>query len=185
MSTIIQANRQDWNSNGVPANIIVLQQGGILFVNDRVLDLNTGKRYICTVVGTFDNVDTYTGCEFIEDVDERNILSTINVKGWAVNTSRAWTPVSSPAFNTPRSPSATNDVEVLAIVSLTSTLITDAEVDAQIDSGSGYTTVATESLSGLVATTKRTLQFTVPAGASYQFTESGTVAIISVLELPN
>jgi hypothetical protein len=183
MSTIFPALAQDWDSSGLPGSSITMGQGGILSICDRVRDTTTGKHYRCTIVGTFDNIDTYTGCSFVLDIDDNNLLSTIEDKGWETNTARSWQSVSSPAFSTPRSPNSTNDTKVLAIVSLTSTLVIAAEVDAQIDSGSGYVTRATESLSGLAATTKRTLEFTVPANSSYQLISSGTASIISVSEL--
>jgi len=100
-----------------------------------------------------------------------------------VNKPRAYSAVSSPDFEDPRTPSATRDTFVSAIVSLSSTLITAAEVNAQIDSDSGYVTIATARLSGLVATAQHTLSFVVPANSTYQFTESGTAEIISILEM--
>lgn len=77
MPTLMPGFQQDWNSDGVPGNIMVLGQGGTLFIYDRIVDTTTGIRYICANPGIFDNVDTYTGCEFVLDVDESNINSVL------------------------------------------------------------------------------------------------------------
>jgi hypothetical protein len=109
---------------------------------------------------------------------ERYVLGQLNMP-------RLYVPVASPAFSTPRSPSSGEDVTVSAIVTLTSTLLTPAEVDAQIDGGGGYVTIATQGMSGLAATNTVTLTFTVPAGSAYQLISSGTASLVGVWELTN
>lgn len=183
MAIIIQANRQDWNSSGVPGNTIVLQQGGTLFVNDRVLDINTGRRYICTVVGIFDNVDTYSGCAFIEDIDETNLLPKIESEGWEANTARDYI-TQNRAFNTSYQPSDTNDVELSGSISLTSTLILAATVDIQVDTGSGFVMRERLSVSGIASTQIFPFSITIPVGAHYKLIQvSGVSSIININEV--
>lgn len=93
--------------------------------------------------------------------------------------------VSSPAFNSPRVPSATKDVHVNALVGISITVLQTSSISAQVDTGSGYVTVANwgigaVSLSGLT----NTLSFFVPAGATYRLIASGngTTSISSIVE---
>jgi hypothetical protein len=94
--------------------------------------------------------------------------------------------VSSPSFNSPRTPSSTLDVDVNAILGISVTVLETSTITAQVDTGSGYTTVGQWSigllsLSGLV----NTLSFKVPAGAAYKLIASGTgtTSIVSLLEI--
>ena len=118
-----------------------------------------------------------------EIADSANILGILGAS-WGINTSRSYVQRSSPAFDTPYMPSATNDTNVIATVSLTSTLLTAAEVDVQINTGSGFVTLIQESMSGISASSTCPLAFTVPAGASYRLTSiSGTTSIVQIMEL--
>lgn len=114
----------------------------------------------------------------------QNILAMLNTAGWNIDTARSYVQRSSPTFSTSYSPSATNDTQVLATISLTSTILTSAQVNIQINPGSGFVTLCEESLSGLAATSIRSVNFTVPAGSSYQLVNSsGTASITQIMEL--
>jgi hypothetical protein len=114
----------------------------------------------------------------------QNILSMLSGAGWQINTSRNYVQRTSPAFSTPYIPSTTNDTQVIVVVTLTSTLLTTAEVNIQVNTGLGYTIVAESSVSGVAATNVYSMTFTVPANASYQVaTVSGSTSITQIMEL--
>lgn len=113
-----------------------------------------------------------------------NILSLISNSGWNINTSRSYSLRSSPSFSTSYTPSITNDTTVIAVLSLTSTLLTSATVEFQVNSGSGYITIGESSISGLAATNIQTITCFVPANSEYQLiNSSGTASIVSLNEL--
>jgi hypothetical protein len=113
-----------------------------------------------------------------------NIFSIINILGWEINTSRNYSLRSSPAFATSYQPSVTNDTQVSAVISLTSTLITAATVDLQVDTGGGFSTISQISVSGLSATAIHTITCLVPANAHYKLIQvSGTSSIVSINEI--
>lgn len=113
-----------------------------------------------------------------------NVLSNLDIAGWEINTSRSYSQRSSAAFATDYTPSLTNDTQVIASISLTSTLITASEVDVLVNTGVGNIVIAKESLGGLVATSDKSISFIVPAGASYRLSQvSGTSSIIQIMEL--
>jgi hypothetical protein len=117
-------------------------------------------------------------------VTDANIKNVLENTGWKLNTGRAYSSVSSPVFNSSRTPSATNDVQILASVSLTSTLLTPASVTIQIDGGSGFNTVATLSLAGVAAANTQTSSLIVPRDSSYKLVQaSGVSSIVSLYEL--
>lgn len=118
-------------------------------------------------------------------VFDANILSVINSQGWKINTNRNYTPQSSPAFNTAYSPSSTNDFTIVASISLSSTLLTTATVEIQVNTGSGFSTIAQASLSGIDATFTQVVNFSVPAGASYKLVQSSgtSSSIVSIEQL--
>lgn len=96
----------------------------------------------------------------------------------------AYTTVSSPAFSTPRTPSSTRPTLVTANVQMTLTLIQTSTINAQVNTGSGYVTIQSRSLSLLGTTSIDSFSFWVPSGASYQLTTiGGTTAINSILEM--
>ena len=93
--------------------------------------------------------------------------------------------VSSPAFSSPRTPNANADVHVNAIVGISITVLQTSTISAQVDTGSGYVTVAQWSIGSLsLSGLSNTLSFLVPAGAAYKLTASGngTTSISSLLE---
>jgi|SRR5882757_2312555 len=118
-------------------------------------------------------------------VFDANILSVLDTQGWKLNTSRSYAPRSSPAFATSYTPSVTNDIQVLATLSLSSTLLTSAMIDIQIDNGTGFITIASGSLSGLAATDAKCFSFIVPANSTYKIiSASGSSnSITSIYEL--
>lgn len=83
--------------------------------------------------------------------------------------------VSSPAFNSPRTPNANADVHVNAIVGISITILQTSLITAQVDTGSGYVTVGQWGLGALALSgATNTLSFLVPAGATYRLMASGT-----------
>lgn len=186
MSTTIWPSSQNyWYTVGNPQSVMILGQGGSISVGDIVLDNVENEFYVLTDVGTYDSSSqTYTGVTFKKQVFDENILSVLSDQGWKVNTTRSYTNRSSPAFSTSYQPSTTNDTQVVASVALTSTLLTAATVDFQVDSGSGFSTMAVISLSGLAATSTQVINCLVPAGAHYKLiSASGSDSITSINEM--
>lgn len=119
-----------------------------------------------------------------EIVNPSNISSIISSNGWNLNKARSYSQISSPAFNTSYTPSATNDFMVNCIVNVTSTLVTPGTVLFQINDGSGYVTRGEASVSGIAASIFQTITCLVPANSSYQLlNSSGTATIVSLNEL--
>lgn len=119
-----------------------------------------------------------------EIADSASILSILSSVGWKINTARSYSQRSSPSFNTSYTPSSTNDTQVVITVSLTSTVLTAAQVNVQVNSGASYVTIAEEGLSGLAATNIRSISLIVPANSSYQLVNSsGSASIVSIMEL--
>src|SRR5690348_11898641 len=181
-ATIWPGFQQNWYINGDPDSTLVLGQGGIIYKYDIIVDSTTGNEYIITGWSAYDSdTQTYTGCTFQQFTTNDTILPILSASGWQINTTRGYVPRSSPAFNTSYTPSATNDTQVIAVISLTSTLLLAAQVNIQVDSGSGFLTISEESLSGIAATSIRTVTITVPAGSSYKLVNTtGTVSIVSI-----
>lgn len=103
-----------------------------------------------------------------------NFTSMLSASGWNLNKPRSYASVTL-AFNTSRTPNATNDVFVTANVSMGITLIQTSTISAQVDSGSGFVSVATVSLAAAAAVTRGDrLAFMVPANSSYKIIASGT-----------
>ena len=98
-------------------------------------------------------------------ITPENIANYVNIG--SLNTLRNYSSISL-ALDTSRIPSATRDVLVIVNISQTSTLLTAATANVQIDTGSGFTTICSPSISGLAATQINTCTFIVPKGASYQ-----------------
>lgn len=108
----------------------------------------------------------------------------VNLQDTQVGISRSYSDLNSPAFNTAYQPSTVRDSFIAARFSLTSTLLTAADITAEVDSGSGYAAVGECSLSGLAASSKCVISIIVPKSSSYRFIQvSGTGAIISVKRL--
>jgi len=83
--------------------------------------------------------------------------------------------VSSPAFNSPRTPNVNADVHVNALVGISVTVLQTSVITAQVDTGSGYITVGQWGVGGLaLSNATNTLSFLVPAGATYRLMASGT-----------
>jgi hypothetical protein len=94
--------------------------------------------------------------------------------------------VSSPAFNSPRIPSVSKDSHVNALVGISITVLQSSLITAQVDTGSGYVTIAQWGLGALALSgASNTLSFFVPAGATYRLMASGTgvTSISSILEV--
>lgn len=96
----------------------------------------------------------------------------------------AYTTVLSPAFSTPRTPSSTRPTWVTANVQMTLTIIQTSTINVQVNTGGGYVTIQSKSLSLLATTSVNSFGFWVPAGSSYQLTASGgTTSIVSIWEM--
>lgn len=183
-TTIMPGFQQNWNCSGAPESTIVLGQGGELFVGDLIIDTNTNIQYRCMNIGVFDNNATYTGVQWVQVCDSGTFQAVSNQAGWNVNTSRSYFTRTSPAFDTVYTPNASNDTQVTAVLILSSTSSTLAQVDVQIDYGSGFITVIQESLSGIDATIVRSITFMVQANSSYKLVPvSGTTSITQIMEL--
>lgn len=114
--------------------------------------------------------------------------------GFTLNSGRSYASVSL-ALKTPRTSNANYDMFVSASIQLKNGLSDSAKVEVQIDTGAGFTTIATLSndfdvsgVEGLVGSMDNIIpvSFIVPAGAQYQFVENsngGSVALVSVYEL--
>lgn len=133
-------------------------------------------------LGVNNTTDAMVWWKMIFDV---NILSVLDSQGWEINTPRSYAHRTSAAFNTSYTPSVTNDTQVLATVSLTSTLLTSATIDIEIDSGSGFVIVASGSLSGLAASDSKPFSFIVPANSAYKIVSASGASnsITSIYEL--
>ena len=124
--------------------------------------------------------DTEDALVWNKTVTDVNILNVIKSQGWNINTSRSYSLRSSPAFNTPYTPSLTNDTLVVAVVSLASTILTAGTVLFQVDN----VTISEASISGLAATEGSSMTCLVPANSSYQLVNSsGTSSIVSLNEI--
>jgi len=119
-----------------------------------------------------------------EMADSSNFSSMLNAIGWKINTSRSYSSVSL-TFNTNRAPSSAHDVFVNATINIQITALQSSTVEAQVDTGSGFVTVASASNMTIAANYTTTLSFIVPVGAIYKLIESGTGtnSIASVNEL--
>lgn len=117
-------------------------------------------------------------------VSPQNALSVLTALGWNINSNRSIHTVSSPAFNSPRTPSAISDTFTTASVQMVNTLLTTSTITVQVDTGSGYNTVATIGMSGLAATNTQAVSFIVPANSAYKILQSGsgTNTLISITE---
>lgn len=115
-----------------------------------------------------------------------NLVSTLASLGWQVNTARNYSTITLD-LNASRTPSATNDILVVANISHSNISITTTEVDGQIDTGNGagFTTISSTQMAGPLPTIVIPITFLVPAGASYQLVSSGNgiVTILSINEI--
>ncbi|HXK00694.1 MAG TPA: hypothetical protein VNF93_02270 [Buchnera sp. (in: enterobacteria)] len=123
----------------------------------------------------------------INDINFNNFIP-INLKNSQLNTSRSYSIVNSPSFSTVYTPSLTNDTHIIATIGLTSVIAGSASATLQIDSGSGYNTIATISLSGIAATIDNTLNSIIPLGSSYKILSSisglgSSVSFVSLQQL--
>jgi len=120
-----------------------------------------------------------------EIADSGNFESLLSNMGWKINTNRNYSSVSL-SFNTNRMPSATNDVFVNAVVNIQLSALQSSTIEAQVDTGSGFSAVASLANASIATNNTATLSFIVPVGASYKLVSSGTgtTSIVSINELP-
>lgn len=176
---------QTWSYPGVPPSTIY-QMGGTIFVGDTITDTNTGNRYV-VMSFSFDPVNfVYSNVVYQQIITDGNLVANLpsNLQNTQLGISRDYSDLSSPAFSTAYQASTSNDAFIVARFSLSSTVLTAADLTAEVDTGSGYSQVGECAISGLVETKKCTLSFPVPIGAHYRFIQvSGTSSIIGVKKL--
>lgn len=96
------------------------------------------------------------------------LVTSDNISGFLHN--NAWVVSSQPlAFNTPRTPSTTNNVTVIGSFNQSSTVLTAAIVQAQLNLSGTWTTIATASLSGLLTSQTNSITFDVPKNTQYRY----------------
>ena len=81
-TTVMIGQQNAWTCSGAPQSTIVLGNGGAMSQFDLIIDTNTGDEYVVTNLGTYDGIDTYTGCAFSQRVSNQNIsviLSSIGL----------------------------------------------------------------------------------------------------------
>jgi hypothetical protein len=117
--------------------------------------------------------------------DNLNIDSILSSSSWKLNSSRSYVERSTPAFNTNYTPSVTNDTFVLATVNIVLSILQSSTITAEIDTGSGFVTVATAANDAVAINNTSTLSFIVPAGATYKIVSAGTGTntLNSIMEL--
>lgn len=97
---------------------------------------------------------------------------------------RDYSAVGSPAFNTSRTPSGSRDTFVIATVTMAVENDETSTITAQVDTGSGFVTIATTGhvfdVTGIgvggTSTVSETISFIVPANTAYKIVSSGTGA---------
>lgn len=186
-ATIWPSSQQAWYTAGPPDPTLVLGQGGTIYVGDMDLDNTTGRMYIITAVGSFNpTTQTYINCTFKEMVFSSNIGSFVGI-----NTARAYSAVSSPAFNTSRQPNPNRDVSVIASVTLVSVLLGSAKVTPQVSAdNSTWVSLAAPNQVNIAASFDWPISFVVPAGYYYRLVNStsgvgATATLNSIQELSN
>lgn len=104
--------------------------------------------------------------------------------GININSTRNYSSVSL-AFNTSRTPNATNDVLVICSLREIVTVLQSSTINIQVDTGSGFTTIETFAISGVAADITTGFSFVVPMNCSYKIISSGTGtnSISSIYEL--
>lgn len=105
--------------------------------------------------------------------------------GIVSDTPRSYTLWSEAAFGAARAPSPDHDTAIIATVNIVNTLLTSATITLQVNAGSGWVTVATESLSALLVTVSRSFFGIIPAASQYKIVATGSagMTLTSVQEL--
>lgn len=105
--------------------------------------------------------------------------------GIYIGIKRAYSLRGTPAFSTVYTPSTTNDVMVIAVVQMVTTVAQSSTISAQVNTGAGLTTIAQASQQLLASTGIQTLSFVVPANSTYQLLSAGTGTntIVTINEL--
>lgn len=119
--------------------------------------------------------------EYLDQSTAKSIL------GLNINSNRSYVSQSL-SFSTPRTPSTTQDTLVIATLNSNATTLQTGTFDIQVNTGSGFVTIASINNDNEATTTQifeEPTTFIVPANSSYQILESGTATntITSVYEL--
>ncbi len=113
---------------------------------------------------------------WLKVVNSSNIAEMIPESTWSIASA-------SVAFNSPRTPSSTENVSVVASFSQTSTLLASSVVQVQLKLGEKWAVIGTVSLSGLVTTQTNSITFDVPKGVEYRYISvSGSNSVVSTVE---
>lgn len=103
-----------------------------------------------------------------------------------INQPRSYVQWSDASLDTSRTPNTTKDVSINVTVDLVSTLLLPAMASVEIDMDGTWTTIgATEGLSDVAATSRRSINVLIPANCAYRITSSGNVSLVQVWELSN
>jgi len=117
--------------------------------------------------------------------NDLNIDSILSNSSWEINSSRSYSPRSTPAFDTNYTPSLTNDIFVLATVNIVLSVLQSSTITVEVDTGSGFVAISTAAPGGIAINDTRTLSFIVPKGATYKIVSAGTGTntLNSIMEL--
>lgn len=95
--------------------------------------------------------------------------------GWNINTTRAYTAVGSPTFNSSRTPNTTHDTNVAATMHVNATVLQSSSFSAQEDCGSGFSEIGRVSTTlGILVNEDKYMDFIVSANCAYKIVASGT-----------
>lgn len=95
--------------------------------------------------------------------------------GWGINTTRQYAAVSSPAFNSSRTPNTTHDTNVIATMHVDATVLQSSTFSAQEDCGSGFSEIGRVSTTlGILVDEDKYMDFIVSANCAYKIVASGT-----------
>lgn len=136
---------------------------GEVELDDIYLNTNTGQTFTCLSPTTNALVWAQTGYQGMTGVLRDYTTPSLS-------------------FSTPRTPNTDYDTFVLVSFTQTSTLITAATIDIQVNTSGSWVTIASLSLSGLAATQVQSGSFIVPKGAQYQFISSSGSNTITLLK---
>ncbi|TAL08152.1 MAG: hypothetical protein EPO02_13680 [Nitrospirae bacterium] len=181
-STTIQAKLLIQNAIDVVGNITVNAVTTGTLTTDISASNTSGTTL--TINGTSNAVRADSSSSQFGTVTFSGGATSSNLISVKLDTSRSYSPQTI-AFSTPRTPSITNDTFVVCNVTMGLTAIQSSTIQAQVNSGAGFVTIAQCSLSLIATTEGEALSFIVPANASYQIVSSGTGTntIVSTMEL--
>lgn len=182
MATATSSFNQNWELADVPSSTFIIPYG-YTSKGDIVRNTLTNNRYVLVDYSSSLPPDpltgevTYLGCVFQQIVTSANISDLLPAAA-------AWNISSvSLAFNTARTPSNTNNVTVIVSFQQSSTVLTAAIAQFQLNISGVWTTIGTASLSGLLTSQVNSITVDVPKGMQYRIINAGgTNSVISIFE---